>query len=146
MDYVIPPMLASSEDYATWTGADAPTNIEQILRDCSALVLDATRGATYDVDSVTGLATDPTTLAALRDMTCAQAAAWVALKIDPNLAGVTTATVKTSKKIGSAGYEIASSDAAAASQARQAALTSLVPSAQRIGRLHGLLGREPYAF
>lgn len=141
---VIPVTLASPSDFATWTGTTAPANITAILRSCTSLVLDATETAYYTVDSTTGLATDPIILAAMRDATCIQAAAWVALAIDPLLGGTATATVKTSKKIGSAAFTISDADAAAANAARTAAMTELVPDAFRKLQQLNLLGDSPY--
>lgn len=125
--YVVPDALATSADYATWTGTTSPTLIDQTLRACTALVLDATKRAWYATDPLTGLATDTRILEAMRDATCIQAAAWTALGIDPNTGGVITKSVAKSKKIGTAQIEYADTDAAAA--ARAAAYAGLVPAA-----------------
>jgi len=79
-------------------------------------------------------------------MVCAQAAAWVALGVNPNLSGVVTPTVAASKRIGSASVTYTTADAGNAAQARHAALVSLVPEAARIGRLNGLIEYQPYGF
>lgn len=142
--FVVPTTLASPVDYATWTQADAPDNIAQILRGCTGLVLDATEGTFYAVDSLTGLATDATTLAALRDATCIQASAWVALKIDPATGGALTSSVRKSKKLGSGAIEYADADVKAAAAARAAAYNGLVPEARRFLQQRNLLGTEPY--
>lgn len=144
--FVIPDMLASPEDYTTWTGSTPPANITQILRSCTSLVLDATSTAFYDVDTTTGLATDTDVLGALRDATCIQAAAWVALNIDPATGGVLTQSVKASKKIGSAAITYDTADVQAASAARQAAYTGLVPEALRRLQQRNLLGYAPWTF
>lgn len=145
-DFVIPAALATSTDYTTWTGAAAPTNITSILRACTSLVLDATMTAFYDVDTTTGLATDTQTLTAMRNATCIQAAAWVKLGIDPDLGGVVTPTIASSKKIGTASIVRDTADVAAASAARTAALTGLVPDAMRMLQQNNLLAYGPWTF
>lgn len=142
--FVVPATLASPDDLATWTGGTAPANAAALLRSCSALVLDATEGAYYDVDDATGLATDTQILEAMRDATCIQAAAWDALKIDPATGGVLVSNVKQSKKIGSASITYA--DTAAAAAARAHAYKNLVPDAVRKLQQNNLLGTTPWAF
>jgi len=145
-DYVIPPTLASSSDLTTYSPTIAPpANVNQILAECTRIVLEATEGAIYDVDTLTGLATDTQIKNALRDMTCAQAAAWIKLGIDPDLGGIPTTATKTSKKIGTAAVTYSDAEAQSVAAMRQAALVGLVPAAARIGRLNDLLGNQPYA-
>lgn len=145
-DYVIPPTLASSSDLTTYSPTTTPpANVAQILAACSQIVLDATEGAIYDVDVATGLATNSQIKNAMRDMTCAQAAAWIKLGIDPDLGGVTTQATKTSKKIGSAAVTYSDAEAQSVAAMRQFAMVGLVPTAARIGRLNDLLGNQPYA-
>ncbi|MGH3704200.1 MAG: hypothetical protein ACRDT9_06180 [Agromyces sp.] len=141
--FIVPATLADSADYLNWTGGDTkPPQIDQTLRSCTGLVLDASLGVLYDVDPATGLATDTAVRAALRDATCIQAAAWVALKIDPATGGVQTSNVKRSKRIGSASVEYA--DTATAAAARAVAYTSLVPEAERFLQQRNLLGTQPF--
>jgi hypothetical protein len=142
--FVVPPVLASATDYATWTGSSAPTNINQLLRSCSNMVLDATEGAYYGVDPLTGLATDPQAKQAMNDATCIQAAAWVALNINPLTGGVMVSGVKSSKKIGSASVTFADTTEAAA--ARAAAYTQLVPEAVRKLQQNNLIGTGPWTY
>jgi hypothetical protein len=140
---VYPDALATSADYLTWindTGGTAPANIDQVLRSCTGLVLDAVKLACYDTDD-SGVATDPDVKQAMQDATCIQAAAWVALKIDPLTGGVLTSSVKGMKKIGTAQVEFA--DTAAAVAARKAAYEGLVPDADRKLRLNNLIGFAP---
>lgn len=143
--FIVPTTLASSTDYTNWTSAQsAPANITQVLRGCTSLVLDATEGAIYDVDLTTGLATDPATLAALRDATCIQASAWVALNIDPATGGVMQSSkAAKAKKIGTASIEYDETETAAAAAARQAAYTGLVPEAMRFLQQRNLLPIGP---
>lgn len=141
-NFVVPDTLAVSADFTTWTGGSAPANIAQILRACSSLVLDATETAYYAVDPLTGIATDAQTKNAMRDATCIQAAAWVALNIDPATGGVIQSSAKRSKKIATAAIEYADADAAA--RARTAAYTGLVPEALRKLQQNNLLGFGPY--
>lgn len=143
--YVIPTTLASPTDYQNWTGSAGPSNIVQILRSCSSLVLDATAGAYYAVDSATGLATDAQIGNAMRDATCIQAAAWIALGIDPAAGGVISkAGTVSSKKIGTAAVTYDNSGSALAAESRAAASTGLVPDAERLLRQNNLWGFRPW--
>ena len=142
-NFVIPETLATPTDLAEWTSTTAPANAVVLLRSATMLVLDATEGAWYDTDPATGLATDTQVLNAMRDATCIQAAAWAAINYNPLTGGIVTASVKRSKKIGSASIELAGTDAAAQSQA--AAVRSLVPDALRKLQQNNLLGNAPYA-
>ncbi|WP_350347257.1 hypothetical protein ABIQ69_11510 [Agromyces sp. G08B096] len=135
--FVVPTTLAEPADLAAWTGTDAPTNAAQILRSCTSLVLDETKTATYPVDPETGLSTDTDVKNALRDATCIQAAAWVALKIDPATGGVLAQSVKKRKELGTAVIEYA--DSASAAAARAQAYRELVPEARAFLRNRGLL-------
>lgn len=144
--FVVPTTLATSEDYTTWTGGDAPANIDAVLRGCTTLVLNATKLALYPVDTTTGLSTDTATAAALRDATCIQAQAWVVLNIDPATGGVmTSAKTAKAKKIGTASVEYSDAEVQATVQARQAAYNSLVPSAAQHLQNRGLLSFAPRA-
>lgn len=136
-DFVLPPALADGDDLAAYMGADAPVNADQLLRSATALVLDATNQAYYSVDPATGLATDAQIGAAMNQATCAQAAAWSLLGVDPLVGGVGVPTVVSSTGIDTAREVYA--DAAAAAQARTDALTKLVPDAERVLRLNNLL-------
>lgn len=68
---------ATSQEYEDYTGATAPADIGLKLTRASRLVDKELLCAVYDVDD-TGTATDAEVLAALRDATCEQVAAWVA--------------------------------------------------------------------
>ncbi len=142
--FVIPPTLAAPTDLAEWTNTAAPTNAIVLLRSATMLVLRATEGAYYLIDSTTGLPTDQMLIDAMRDATCIQAAAWAAIGYNPLAGGVITATVASSKKIGTASIVNEGAIAAAASQA--AAGQTLVPEA--INRLQqaNLLGSAPWTF
>lgn len=128
-NFVVPTMLAQPADLAAWTGAAAPANAVPLLRSATSLVIASTGSSYYDVDPVTGLATDPVVLQVLNDATCIQAAAWAALGVDPLTGGVQTAAVASQKSIGTA--HITYADATLSAAARAAALTSLVPEAVR---------------
>lgn len=140
MSYVVPTTLASPQELAEWTLSVAPANAPQILRGCTSLVLAATKTAVYATDPATGLATDTVVKNALRDATCIQASAWVALNIDPATGGAmqTGKTVKR-KKIGTAEVEYSESEAKAVAAARFAAYTELVPEALAYLRNRGLI-------
>lgn len=141
---VTPTMLASPADYSNYVQGDAPSNVNALLRSCTRLVLDAVSGSYYDADPITGLATDADTAKALSDATCAQAAAWDALGINPLTGGVLVAGVKTSKGIGSA--RVSYGDVAQAAAARAAAATGLVPDAYLILQNAELIGTEPWTY
>lgn len=140
---VYPDTLATSAQYATWTGTTSPGNIDQVLRSCTQLVLDATKLAYYFTDE-TGAPTDDAVAKVLADATCIQAAAWVALNIDPLTGGaLVTSKIASSKKIGTAVIAYADGETAVAVAARQAAYTGLVPDAARKLRLNNLLAFAP---
>lgn len=143
-DFVIPPTLAAPSDLAAWTQTPAPDNAVVLLRSASTVVLDATVGAYYDVDVLTGLATDAQIKTAMTNATCAQAAAWAAIGYDPLTGGVLTPAVESSTKIGSAAIVFA--DASAAAAARGSSINGLVPEAERILRMNNLLIPNPWAF
>jgi hypothetical protein len=142
--FVIPPTLATPTDLATWTGTTAPVNAPVLLRSASMLVLRETEGAYYTIDPLTGLPTDAMMINALRDATCIQAAAWAAINYNPLAGGVVTATVASSKKIGTASIVNEGAIAAAASQA--AAGQTLVPEAITKLQQNNLLGSAPWTF
>ncbi len=130
-------VYATEADLATWTGAATPSNASALLRSASLLVRQATGSATYDYDD-DGAPTDADVIDAMRDATCAQAAALAANGIDPaaGVAGASGAVQASS--IGSASVTYAvSSDAAGR---RQALLTTLTTEAEMILRDAGLLG------
>lgn len=132
---------ATPEQLADWTGTAAPANATALLRSASLLVDRETVTAVYATDT-TGRATDDGVLAVLRDATCAQAATWAALGIDPTAgpAGATAAQV-ISKKIGTASieYDRNSSGATLSGAARAEAVTTLTAEAAQILAAAGLL-------
>lgn len=133
----IPTALATPDDYAEWTGDSSnPPKLTRTLRSCTTLVLAATKTAVYAVDDE-GFATDADVKAALRDATCIQASAWVALGIDPATGGVIVQATKKRKELGTAVIEYA--DTASAATARTAAYQELVPEARQHLRLRGLI-------
>jgi len=134
--YVIPAMLATPAELTEWMGGDQSASAAT-LRSCTTMVFDRTRGAAYDVATDTGLATDTNTLAALRDATLIQAAAWITLGISPFTGGIDMGGVKKSKKIGTASFDIAGAEATAAAKAYAA--TNLVPEAEARLRQQNLI-------
>ncbi|WP_127572774.1 hypothetical protein [Georgenia faecalis] len=128
--YATPADLATGD----WL-EDTPANAARLLRAASTLVANATRTAVYDVDTdgmPTGRAAE-----AMRDATCAQAATWVALGIDPAKGraddGSKTVAAKT---IRGASFQYAVY--ASTAEARQAAATTLTDEAILILRDAGL--------
>lgn len=141
--YVVPTMLASIEQLTAWTGTASPANATAVLRSCTTMVLAVTRGAYYDVDVATGLATDADTKKAMQDATCIQAAAWIALGINPLTGGIDVGGVKKAKRIGSASFELAGAEQTAASKAY--AVQHLVPEAMAKLQQQNLIGDGPYS-
>ncbi len=140
-DYVVPDNLATPADLAAWTGTAVPSNAVPLMRSCSAMVLAATKLAIYATDTSTGLPSDLTILKCMNDATCIQAAAWIALGIDPLAGGVDLGGVKKSKKIGSASFEIAGAEQTAAARAN--AVKELVPDAIKKLRQQNLISYWP---
>ena len=95
--------FATETDYVNYTNELAPGNIDVLLRSASRLVQQATRYSVYDT-TPSGLPADPDVMSAFRDATCAQAAAWTTLGIDP-----------TAGPAGAAGRVVASSSVGKAS-------------------------------
>lgn len=133
-------VYADGADLTAWTGAAAPSNADVLLRSASLLVRQATRSAVYAVDSA-GLPADSTVLAAMRDATCAHAAALNAAGVDPFAAG-TEAGVSASS-IGSA--SVSTLGYLGAEKRRQALADRLVPEALSILSAAGLLNGAPVA-
>jgi len=119
-------IYATSADLATWTGAAPPTTAAALLRMASMLVRTATVCAVYDVDE-TGLPADAATADAMRDATCAQAATWAALDIDPNLGIAADNGAVAAKELGTAKIQYATYEIHA--KARAAAASALCPEA-----------------
>lgn len=143
-NFVVPPLLAEEADLVAYTGGSAPVNVNVLLRSATTLVLQATRGAYYPVDPTTGLSTDDQIAGALNLATVIQAAAWSALGYDPLTGGVLTTSVASSTKIDTASEQFA--DAQLAAAARAAAITDLVPEAERVLELNNLLMPNPWTF
>ena len=138
-------VYAVPDDLAAWTGSAAPANATPLLRSASLLVRDATASAFYAADT-TGLPTDPGTLQAFKDATCAQAAFWAANGIDPAAGALPTAGVLRGKKLGSASldYDTAAAASQAVLQARMDSVEGLVPEAVRILRGAGVNTYGPW--
>jgi hypothetical protein len=143
-DFVTPPTYAVPADLAEYTQSAAPANATILLRSATTLVLDATNQAYYSVDLTTGLPTDAQILAALKQATVIQAAAWAAIGYDPLTGGVQTSTVLQSSKAGGSSDTFA--DAQFAAQARADAIKGLVPEAERVLRYNNLLIPNPWVF
>lgn len=130
-------IYATAEDLNEWDQWEEPVKSPQrLLRHASALVDDAVLTARYSTDQ-DGYPTDPALREAFRDATCAQAALWHALGIDPSkgTAGVTGEAAVTGKSIGSASITRTVSQQGTADRA--AAVTQLSPLAETI--LSGVL-------
>ncbi len=137
-------IYATLDDLGNWmTPTDTPDNAAVLLRSASGLVAEYTAGSFYTVD-VNGYPTDVPTKQALNDATCAQAALWAALKIDPTAGAAGVNGPVSSKKIGSANlsYSVVQQQA----QARLDAATTLCEESQRILRLAGMAPTHVWSF
>lgn len=141
-------VYATADDYATWTGGAAPGNIASLLRSASIRIYGATSAAYYDADADTGLPTDAGVIEALKDATCAQAAVWAGLGIDPNLSALDVTAPRRSKRLGAAGvdYDTSAATSSAAFQARQSAATDLCEEAVMILQQAGLLTSRVWTY
>lgn len=155
-DFTIPASFVTAADVAEWMGmADAnglpltaqlPATILPTIRSCTRMVLLATMGSFYDADPATGLPTDSQALQAMKDATCIQAAAWVALDINPFLAGMAENVVETSTKLASAAVSYSVQGAAAAAADRAWAAKHLVPEATSVLVQNDLLGTQVWTY
>lgn len=134
------PVYATSGELATWTNSVAPTDAAALLRTASILVSQATLSAVYAVDD-DGNATDQDVIDALRDATCAHAAALSANGIAPAAgpAGVTGPV--SASGIGSGSVTFAAP--ANAAGLAQSLLTELAPEAAMILFQAGLFNQVP---
>ncbi len=134
------PSYATSGDLATWLDSVAPANATALLRTSSLLVTQAARSAVYDVDD-DGNATDQDVIDALRDATCAHAAALSENGITPAAgpAGVTGPVQASGIGSGSVTFAAPANAAGLA----QDLLTSLAPEAAMILYQAGLLNQGP---
>lgn len=136
-------VYATPEDLATWTKQTAPEGAAQLLRSASGMVRHATRTALYDTTPA-GLPSDPDVADAMRDATCAQAAAWAALGVDPATGPAGVAGQVQSSSILSADVTYAAREGADADKV--ATLTALVPDAVMVLEQAGLLAGAPVVY
>ena len=144
----MPAVYATEQQLAEWSGQAAPDNATVLLRAASRLVDSALLTAVYATDD-DGAPTDTKVAAALRDATCAQAATWAALGIDPTAgpAGQSAPLVR-SKKIGSASVDYDTSAAASVTvqQSRADAVTQLTGEAVQYLAAAGLLNNRVWVY
>jgi hypothetical protein len=70
-------IYATTTDLVTYTGSAAPAGADNLLQRASRLLdADLFRLYVYDVDTTTGLPTDPDVAATMRDAVCAQVDWW----------------------------------------------------------------------
>jgi hypothetical protein len=134
------PIVYATDDALTdWIGVtpDTSQDVPTLLRQASILVGRACRNDLYDVDS-SGKPSDPDLVEAMRDATCAQVEAWLAVGVDP-VAGVGGLTaVKTETTVDGATVKYDTVAVAAAAQAKVASVDTLNPTALAILRSVGL--------
>lgn len=131
-------IYADADDLATWTGSAAPSNATALLRSASLTIRRNTMTAVYAVDEL-GVPTDTDDIDAMRDATCAQAAALAANDIDPAAGPGGDLGMVASTSIGSASISFASDSATAG--LRRSLLTDLCPEAAEILANAGLTGQ-----
>ncbi len=78
---------ATAEEYATWSGEPAPTDIARLLARATELI-DSIVTASFLVDEETGLPVDEDVALALRDATCAQVRFWVEVGHEHDIDGL----------------------------------------------------------
>lgn len=127
-------VYATPAQLATWTGQPAPDNAAALLREASILVGSACRCDVYDTIP-SGLPSDPDLLDAMRDATCAHAALWDRLGIDPTAGKAGLAATVTSSSID--GASVSTNAGELAAEAARS-LDALCLSAYRILRNAGL--------
>jgi hypothetical protein len=122
---------ATPDDLKTWLGlADPPANAAARLRSATFVVAVACNRNPYSPDAPT-----VADAAVLKDATCAQAASWVALNVDPAALGIGSAPVKKSSILGGDVERDTTGQAAALA----AATRELAPEARAILLSAGLL-------
>jgi hypothetical protein len=132
-------VYAVADDLVTgnWV-QEAPANADALLRKASGLVRRATRAALYDVDGA-GKPSDPATLQAFKDATCAQAAAWIEAGIDPG--SLPKPSVVASKSMGD--RSVAYADAPQVAEKSRSLADDLADEAYDILADAGLLNGQP---
>ena len=125
-------VYATEDDLTEWA-TEPIDHADALLRAASSLVEDATITALYPTDE-DGCPADTDTRDAFRDATCAQAATWAELGIDPRLgpAGATGKRTVTGKTLGKAALTYSAPERSADDLA--AAVTILTPQAVSILR------------
>ena len=124
-------VYATADDLTTWGLTPTPANAASLLRSASLLVRRATLTTRYAADTA-GAPTEPVTIEAFRDATCAQVAAWAAADIDPTAGGVQLQAAPTkAKALGTARveYDTAAAASVTAMTARTQAATQLCQEA-----------------
>lgn len=132
---------ATSEQFATYLGVDAPENASSLLRRASSLVAHVTRGAVYTVDE-NDLPTDTALLSALTEATCVQAEAWHVNGINPVLGRSSSQAVVTKKTLGSASMDLSVSQSDIQARSDLASGDVLVSEAYRVLDRAGLLSSK----
>lgn len=120
------PIYATPAAWIEWSGqADTPADFVPLLRTASRAVRTAT--ALWRYDALDGLPTDPDLAEAMRDATCSQISALIALGIDPDAGGTLDGGFESSVKLGSA--QVSYTGVESVMAARQATAQGLCPEA-----------------
>ncbi|WP_113699181.1 hypothetical protein [Nonomuraea lactucae] len=129
---------ATVNDLAPTYVTPAPANAALLLDRATRLVDQALLTAVYEVDE-DGLPTDPEHIAALRDATCEQVAAW----LEVGETGTGASAEYSDVQIGSVRLGRGSQTGAGGGGS---AATRLAPQAWAILQQAGLTGHEPYTY
>lgn len=125
-------MYATTADLANYLYGPPPDGAQRMLARASRRIGDLIRCSVYDADTVTGMPTDATILAAVRDATCAQVEWWVATGDE-----IGAASQMQSVSIGSVSLGRGYSGAGSATGADQTMSEEAVEHLRRAGLLTG---------
>lgn len=124
-------VYANAAQLGNWLQAPLPDNADSLLRSATFLIASAANRDPYN-DTPTG-----NDVAVLADATCAQAALWISLGVDPAAGGLDV-RVKTESKLGTGDVKFESVPVADL----QGAVTAIAPQARQILYTGGLLALE----
>jgi len=131
-------LFATAEDYAQYAQAEAPDNVDRLLRIASAWVQDTVKRARFAVDK-DGAPKDPHIVEALRDATCEQVYVWQENDVQPGKNSERGAVTSSSIGDASISYETAS-----VVRDRELVASSVAPTALTILDAAGLWEGHPW--
>lgn len=131
-------LFATGEDYESFTGEDAPGNVDRLLKVASAWVANTVKRARFAVDK-DGAPKDPRIVEALRDATCEQVWVWVQNGVEPGVNADRGAVSSSSIGDASISYETDS-----VVRDRQLVASAVAPTALTILDTAGLWEGHPW--